>query len=103
MLGARIRGETWYPIKVDGVSKGVVLDPEGNGKTLRPKIVTNFVQDNSKDNIDCTARKAVWISRPSDKVNGSMVVWLQKREAASYLLRKLTVMFGPTAGFAAPY
>ncbi|CAD0098219.1 unnamed protein product, partial [Aureobasidium mustum] len=96
MPGARIRGETWYPIKVDGISKSVVLDPAGGPKTLKPEIVANFATDNSKDNIDCTAMKAVWISRPSDKVNGSMI-------AAAYLLRKMTVIFGPTAGFAAPY
>lgn len=103
MPGARIRGETWFPIKVDGISKSVVLDPAGGPKTLKPDVVTNIATDNSKDNIDCTAMKAVWISRPSDKVNGSMIVWLKKREAAAYLLRKMTVIFGPTAGFAAPY
>lgn len=47
--------------------------------------------------------KTVWISRPSERVNGSMVVWLVRREAAAYLLQKITVIFGPTAGFAAPY
>lgn len=103
MPGARMRGETWYPIKVDGVAKSIVLDPQGTSKTIRPEIVPNFAIDNSKDNIDCTAIKAVWISRPSDKVNGSMIVWLKKREAAAYLLQKVTVIFGPTAGFAAPY
>jgi hypothetical protein len=81
----------------------VVLDPQAGGKSLRPEVVTNFVADNSNDSIDCTAMKATWISRPSDKVNGSMIVWFKKREAAAYLLRKLTVSFGPTAGFAAPY
>ncbi|KAI4732297.1 hypothetical protein E4T50_17119 [Aureobasidium sp. EXF-12298] len=103
MPGARIRGETWFPIKVDGISKNVVLDPSRGPKNLKPEVVTNFATDNSKDNIDCTAMKAVWISRPSDKVNGSMIVWLKKREAAAYLLKKMTVIFGPTAGFAAPY
>jgi hypothetical protein len=103
MPGARMRGETWYPIKVDGISKSIVLDPQGSGKTLKPEVVPNFARDNSKDNVDCTAMKATWISRPSDKVNGSMIVWLKKREAAAYLLQKLTVIFGPTAGFAAPY
>jgi hypothetical protein len=103
MLGARIRGEAWFPIKVDGISKSVVLDLSGGPKKLKPEVVANFAADNSKDNIDCTAMKAVWISRPSDKVNGSMIVWLKKREAAAYLLRKMTIIFGPTAGFAAPY
>jgi hypothetical protein len=40
---------------------------------------------------------------PSDKVNGSIIVWLKKREAAVYLLRKMTVIFRPTIGFVAPY
>jgi hypothetical protein len=47
--------------------------------------------------------KAIWISRPSEKVNGSTILWLKKRKAAAYLLRKMTIIFGPTAGFAAPY
>lgn len=63
----------------------------------------NFAIDNNMDNVDCTAMKAVWISRPSDKLTGSMIVWLKRREAAAYLLQKITVIFGPTAGFAAPY
>jgi hypothetical protein len=103
MPGARIRGEAWFPIKVDGIAKSVVLDPQAGGKSLRPEVVANFAADNSNDSTDCTAIKATWISRPSDNVNGSMIVWLRKREAAAYLLRKLTVIFGPTAGFAAPY
>jgi hypothetical protein len=69
-----MRGETWYPIKVDGISKSIVLDPQGSGKTLKPEVVPNFARDNSKDNVDCTAMKATWISRPSDKVNRSMIV-----------------------------
>ena len=59
MPGARIRGETWFPIKVDGISKSVVLDPAGGPKTLKLDVVTNIATDNSKDNIDCIAMKAV--------------------------------------------
>jgi hypothetical protein len=59
MLGARIRGEAWFLIKVDGISKSVVLDLLGGPKKLKSEVVANFATDNSKDNIDCTAMKAV--------------------------------------------
>jgi hypothetical protein len=88
---------------VDGISKSVVLDLSGGPKKLKLEVVANFIADNSKDNINYIAIKAVWISRPSDKVNGLMIVWLKKREVATYLLRKMTVIFGPTARFVAPY
>jgi hypothetical protein len=44
---------------VDGISKSVVLDLSGGPKKLKPEVVVNFAADNSKDNIDCTAIKAV--------------------------------------------
>ena len=59
MPGARIRGEAWFPIKVDGISKSVVLDLSGGPKKLKLEVVINFIADNSKDNIDYTAIKAV--------------------------------------------
>jgi hypothetical protein len=69
---------------------------------LRPEAVADFAADTSNDSIDCTAMKATWISRRSDKVNGSMIAWLLKSEAATYLLRKLIVISGPTSRFVAP-
>jgi hypothetical protein len=54
MPGARVRGEAWFPIKVDGISKSVVLDLSGGPKNLKPEVVANFAANNSKDNIDCT-------------------------------------------------
>lgn len=59
MPRARIRREAWFPIKVDGILKSVVLDPSRGPKNLKPEVVTNFVADNSKDNINCTAIKAI--------------------------------------------
>jgi hypothetical protein len=44
---------------VDGISKSVVLDLSGGPKKLKPEVVANFAADNRKDNIDCTAIKAV--------------------------------------------
>jgi hypothetical protein len=59
MLGARIRGEAWFLIKVDGISKSVILDPSRGPKNLKPEVIRNFAADNNKDNIDYTAKKAV--------------------------------------------
>jgi hypothetical protein len=48
MPGARIRGEAWFPIKVDGISKSVVLDLSGGPKKLKPEVVANFAADTAK-------------------------------------------------------
>lgn len=101
--GARMRGETWYPIKCDGVAKTMVLNPEGDGKTFKADVLDNFARENSKEGIDCTARKIVWLSKPSDKPTGSLGIWLAKREAASYMLNTQTVMFGASVAYAAPF
>ncbi|KEQ73153.1 hypothetical protein M436DRAFT_64304 [Aureobasidium namibiae CBS 147.97] len=60
-------------------------------------------QLSSKPEARQQATKAVRNNRPSDEMNGSMVVWLETRKVAAYLLQKLTVISGLTAGLAAPY
>lgn len=101
MPGARARGETWFPIKCDGVSRYMVLNQEtANERTIREGILDEFRKDNSNNNVDCTARKAVWLSKvDSGKATGSLVIWLAKKEAAQYLLASGSVRFGVSAAY----
>ncbi|KAK4983755.1 hypothetical protein LTR66_002582 [Elasticomyces elasticus] len=64
MPGARLKGETWYPIKCDGVSKFMVTDPEGDGRKFRDNVLEEFRKDNSTITVDCEAKKIVWDDSP---------------------------------------
>ncbi|TKA37470.1 hypothetical protein B0A49_14028, partial [Cryomyces minteri] len=67
MPGARLKGETWYPIKCDGVAKFMVIDPEGDGQKFRDNVLEEFKKDNSTITVDCEAKKVVWLSKNKDK------------------------------------
>jgi hypothetical protein len=95
--GARLKRDTWYPVKCDGIAKQIVLDETAkDGRTLRPGILATFKNENSTEEVDCTAMKASWLSRNyPNKAVGSMVIYLKAKRAADYLLRLGSVIFGP--------
>ena len=95
-----MKGETWYPIKCDGVAKSMVMDQKVNdGRTLRAGLLEEFKEDNSNATVDCLAKKVAWLSKNSEKPVGSLVVWLSRKEAAEHLLWSQTVLFGASAAF----
>lgn len=58
MPRARIRGETWFPLKCNRVAKQMVIDYSVNdGRTLRQKVLEEFKRDNSIAEIDYTRMK----------------------------------------------
>lgn len=59
LLGARLKRDTWYPVKCDGVAKQIVVDETAkDGRTLRPEILARFRNEDSTQDVDCTAMKA---------------------------------------------
>jgi hypothetical protein len=105
MPTARIKGETWYPVKCDMVSKEAVGDVgEDNKLTLKPEVCTRFKDDNSEEGLDFTAHQARWLSKPNpNKRTGSLVIWLKNKMSAEYLLRKGQVLFGAYGAFCSQY
>jgi hypothetical protein len=101
MPGTRLQGDEWYPVKCDLVAKQAVLHSTAkDGVTLKQDVCKDFQAQNSVEGMECTALKARWISRAdSIKKTGSMVIWLKHKAAASYLLAKGTVIFGPTRSY----
>jgi hypothetical protein len=105
MPTARVKGETWHPIKCDMVSKEAVGEVGQDGKfTLKDAICEKFKDDNSEDKLDCTAYQARWLSKPSpQKRTGSLVIWLKNKLSAEALLRKGQVLFGAYGAFCSQY
>lgn len=105
MPGARMRGETWFPLKCDGVAKQMVMDHSVNdGRTLRQEVLEEFKRDNSTAEIDCTGMKISWLSKAkSEKPVGSLVIWLARKEAVEHLLQNRTVLFGASAAFCSEF
>lgn len=95
--GAKLKRDTWYPVKCDGVAKQVVLDETAkDGRTLRHEVVSKFKEENSTEMIDCTVMKASWLSKNyPNKTVGSMVIYMKVKAAADHLLRLGNAIFGP--------
>ncbi|KAK4988219.1 hypothetical protein LTR66_007376 [Elasticomyces elasticus] len=74
MPGARLKGETWYPIKCDGVAKFMVMDPEEDGQKFRNDMLEEFKKDNSAITVDCEAKKVMCLSKNKDKDVGSLAI-----------------------------
>lgn len=105
MPTARVKGETWYPVKCDMVSKEAVGEiGEDNKLTLKPEVCTRFKDDNSEEGLDFTAHQARWLSKPNpNKRTGSLVIWLKNKISAEYLLHKGQVLFGAYGAFCSQY
>lgn len=103
--GARVRGETWYPVKIDGVYKNQVTkeNETGDNHTFKDDILETFTQDNAIEGIKFKAMKIAWLSKQSPKLNGSLLIWLSEETAVNHLLRKQITYFGPTIAQPAPY
>jgi hypothetical protein len=56
--GARIQGETWFPIKCDNVLKADVVKENGDGWIFRDDILEKFGEENSRDGAKTVAKKA---------------------------------------------
>jgi hypothetical protein len=98
---ARMRGEQRHPVNYDTVTNDVVMDLEkDDSKTLRPGLLSEFNERNSTDAIDCTARKATWLSkRQQGKKIESLVIWLKQPAAAEHLMRQGTTLFGASGPY----
>ena len=92
--GARAIDETWFPIKLDHVQKAEIAADGLDTSTLRPDLHEMFVANNQINNLPYEVKKTVWISKPSHKISGSMIVWLSKKEAVNFFLQTNAVRFG---------
>ena len=76
--GARIKGETWFPIKIDRVYKNQVTkeNETGDNHIFKDDILEAFARDNPIEGIDFKAIKIAWLSKRSTRWNGSLLIWL---------------------------
>ncbi|KAK4995474.1 hypothetical protein LTR66_004717 [Elasticomyces elasticus] len=85
------------------MAKFTFIDPEGNGQKFRDNVLEEFKKDNSTITVDCEAKKVEWLSKNKDKDVGSLAMWLSRKEAAWYLFQYVTVRFGASAAYSAPF
>ena len=104
MPGARMKGQTWFPIKCDNVPKSQVMKEGSLDTALRDNLLPEFKEDNEREGCpDMTAKKVVWISKVSDRPIGSLVIWLKKEAVRDFLLRNQVAMFGAGAAWTSVY
>ena len=63
--GARIKGETWFLIKIDGVYKNQVTkeNETGDNYIFKDDILEAFARDNLIEGIDFKVIKIAWLSK----------------------------------------
>ncbi|GFF60826.1 hypothetical protein IFM51744_10500 [Aspergillus udagawae] len=89
--GTQLRGEPWYPVKLDEVKKTDVYDDNGRE---RPDFREQFAEENNGTQIRMTR----WLSGP--KAYGSMAIFVSKEEDAHRLLDRKIVPIQGEAAFA---
>jgi hypothetical protein len=94
--GARVRGEEWFPVKVDDVHKASVF--EDDGVVMKADIGIQFSIENSTGPI----HKVTWLSR-GPKPRGSMAVYFARAEDADRLLKTRICSLGGHISFTSEY
>lgn len=94
----RLQAEQWYPVRVDSVYKEAVLEDVASDK-----VKSGVAQTIEREN-DVQIHKIQWLSKPgTEKVHGSMVLYLVKREQAERLVQGGRVEIEGETAFARPY
>jgi regulator of replication initiation timing len=95
--GGRLRGEQWYPVKVDRVDKLKIMNDE------RTQVKEGLEQQLSEEN-EVRIMKIATLGKPAThKLYCSMVVYLKKKEDAEKLLNDRIMTIGAEAGFTSAY
>ena len=105
MPEARMRVEQCYPVKCEGVVENVVMNlDKDDGRTLRDAVPTECKDQNSTEDVDCTAMKLNRLSKSHLKKRvGSLVIWLRHKVAADHLLQRGTAVFGASGAFCSEF
>ena len=90
--GARMQGEQWYPIKVDRVPKMNI--GTGSQSEISEEAIKSVGEENG-----VSINKIRWLSKPSDRPFGSIVVYLAKKADADALLDRQVMDFKGESGF----
>jgi hypothetical protein len=98
LRGTRLQADQWYPVRIDSVYKGAVLE-DINSDKIKEGVAETIGNENKVQ-----VHKIQWLSKPSPtKIHGSMVLYLAKREHAERLLREVRVDIEGETAFAKPY
>ncbi|KAL2352018.1 hypothetical protein BJ546DRAFT_234643 [Cryomyces antarcticus] len=90
--GVRIQGDQWFPVKVDRVNK-LSICPSSNAD-----IRSDAHETIGKEN-NVAINKIRWLSKPSEKLYGSVVIYLAKKEDAERLLEQRVMDLGGETAF----
>jgi hypothetical protein len=75
--GAKSRGATWYPLKIDGVMRETLCKKEGTGWDFKEEALEIINESNSREGFQVKAMKVHWLSQVSDKATGSLAVYFE--------------------------
>lgn len=92
----RMLGEQWYPIKADRVNRSTI-SPNSTAEITQEAMNTT-AQENGVE-----IKRMRWLSTPSNKTYGSVVVYLADHQEAEMLLAKGRMDFGGEMAYTRPY
>jgi hypothetical protein len=100
---AKPREATWYPVKVDSVSREMLCRKEGTGWEFKDDAKDYINSQNSRPDFKVQVMKLHWLSKVSDKPLGSLVMYLDSWPVAQQMVAEGIVRLGPTIGFPSPF
>jgi hypothetical protein len=100
---AKVRQAAWHPIKVDGVAREGICKKSGNGWQFKQGLEDLISKSNARPDLPIKVMKAYWLSKPSNKESGSMVVYVDSWEVAQQVVRERILIIGANATYPAPY
>jgi hypothetical protein len=100
---AKVRQAQWHPIKVDGVTRVEICEKAGDGWQLKQGVEDLISKSNTRPDLPVRVMKARWLSKPSEKQAGSMVVYLERKETAQQVIKEGTFLIGANVVYLVPF
>jgi hypothetical protein len=100
---ARVKQPAWHLIKVNGVARVNICKKTGNGWQFKQGLESLINKSNMWPDLPVKVMKVHWLSRPSEKAVGSMVIYLDSQEVAQQVIREGIFLIGANATYPAPF
>jgi hypothetical protein len=101
--GVSARQAMWYPVKVDGVDREILCTKEGNGWQFKEDASKMLENSNLTTDVKVKIMKMHWLSKPSSKPVGSIVIYLDSFSVAQQLLATKELKIGPAMAYTNAY
>jgi hypothetical protein len=99
----RKKKPAWYPIKINGVARANICKKTGNGWQFKQGLESLINKLNTWPDFLVRVMKVHWLNRPSEKVVGSMAIYLDSQEVVQQVIMEGSFLIRANATYPAPF